>query len=93
MAEYMDNWQPARRVQKLLPEQIAQRKTWARVPDVDLVKAASHVIRVTPGNGVTITEMFELDPGLSGETVGEGVGWLEGPRSYGHCAIHGRCLL
>lgn len=79
-------------VQKLRPEQLAHQRTWARVPDIDMISAASHIIRVTPSNGVTITEMFELDPGISGESVGEGRGWLEPPRGYGSNCVHGRCM-
>lgn len=80
------------RVQKLRPEQIADRSTWGRVPETDMIKAASHMIRVVPVGSTTITEMFELDPGISGETVGEGRGWSEPPRGYGPVAVHGRCM-
>ena len=78
------------KVEKLRPEQIAQRSTWGRVPDVDMSKAAAHVIRVRPEHNSTVTEMFELDPGISGETVGEGRGWSAVPAGSGSVAIHGR---
>lgn len=80
------------RVQKLRPDQIANQQTWARVPETDLIKAASSMIRVVPSGSTTITHMFELDPGISGETVGEGRGWTEVPQSYGNVAVHGRVL-
>lgn len=79
-----------RRTQKLRPEQIANQATWARVPETDMVKAASHTIRVVPVGSTTVTEMFELDPGISGATVGEGRGWSEPPRGYGPVMAHGR---
>lgn len=78
-------------IQKLTEGQIATRTTWDRVPETDVVKAASHVIRVVPAGSTTITEMFELDPGISGQTVGEGRGWFDPPRTYGRLAVHGRC--
>lgn len=80
------------RHRKLRPEQIADRSTWGRVPEADAVKAASHMIRVVPVGSTTITQMFELDPGISGATVGEGRGWFEPPQGYGPVAVHGRCL-
>lgn len=80
------------RVQKLRPDQIANQSTWGRVPETDMIKAASHMIRVVPVGSTTITHMFELDPGISEETVGEGRGWSDPPRSYGNVAVHGRAL-
>lgn len=80
------------RVDKLRPDQIANQQTWARVPETDLIKAASHMIRVVPAGSTTVTRMFELDPGISGETVGEGRGWAEVPQGYGQLAVHGRAL-
>lgn len=78
------------KTQKLRPEQIAAQATWARVPETDLIKAASHTIRVAPAGSTTITEMFELDPGITEQTVTEGRGWAAPPRSYGRLAVHGR---
>ena len=83
-------WYPM--TQKLRPEQIAQRSTWGRVPDVDMSKAAAHIVRVIPSNASTTTEMFELDPGISGETVGEGRGWSVIPTGDAPVAIHGRIM-
>lgn len=80
------------RIRKLRPEQIADRTTWARVPETDMVKAASHIIRVVPAGSTTITHMFELDPGISGMSPGEGRGWWEPPRPDAPIAVHGRCL-
>lgn len=78
--------------QKLRPEQIATMQTWARVPETDLIKAASHVIRVTPVGSTTVTQMFELDPGITEATMTEGRGWLDPPRTYGQLAVHGRAV-
>lgn len=80
------------RAQKLTDGQIADRSTWGRVPETDMVKAASHSIRSVPAGSTTITVMNDLDPGISGETVGEGRGWSEPPRGYGPVAVHGRCM-
>lgn len=80
------------RTQKLRPEQIANQATWGRVPETDMIKAASHVIRSVPARSTTVTEMFELDPGISGMTVGEGRGWSEVPRSEAPVAVHGRVM-
>lgn len=80
------------RVQKLRPEQIANQATWARVPETDIIKAASHSIRVIPKGSTTITVMNEMDPGISEETVGEGRGWSEPPKSYGPVMPHGRVM-
>lgn len=77
-------------VGKLRPSQIADQQTWGRVPETDMIKAASHTIRVVPVGSTTVTQMFELDPGISGSTVGEGRGWQSPPRSYGQVAVHGR---
>jgi hypothetical protein len=82
------NW--PNKIQKLRPEQIADRQTWGRVPETDMIKAASHVIRVVPAGSSTVTEMFELDPGISG--YGEGRGWSEPPRGQGLVAVHGRAM-
>lgn len=76
--------------QKLRDEQIANQSTWGRVPETDMIKAASHSIRVVPVGSTTITIMNELDPGISEESVGEGRGWTDVPKSYGPIAIHGR---
>ncbi|MGH7483981.1 MAG: hypothetical protein ACREMY_00070 [bacterium] len=78
------------KTEKLRPEQIAQRSTWGRVPDIDMAKATQYVITVRPSNGSTVTEMFELDPGISGATVGEGRGWSVIPSAEAPVAIHGR---
>lgn len=78
------------KVEKLRPEQIATRSTWGRVPDVDMSKAAAHIIRVRPEGNSTVTEMFELDPGITSETVGEGRGWSVVPAGNGSVAVHGR---
>lgn len=78
------------RVQKLRPEQIANQATWGRVPETDMIKAASHMIRVIPAGSTTITVMNEMDPGISEETVGEGRGWSDPPRGYGPVAVHGK---
>lgn len=80
------------RVQKLRPEQIANQATWGRVPETDMIKAASHSIRVIPAGSTTITLFNEMDPGIEEETVGEGRGWSEPPRGYGHVAVHGRAM-
>lgn len=80
------------RVSKLRPAQIANQATWGRVPETDMIKAASHVIRVAPAGSSTVTEMFELDPGISGATVGEGRGWSEIPRGHGPVVAHGRVM-
>lgn len=80
------------RTQKLRPEQIANQATWGRVPETDMTKAASHSIRVVPAGSTTITIMNELDPGISESTVGEGRGWSDPPRGYGHVAVHGRAM-
>lgn len=90
MERMPQNW-PSR-IQKLRPEQIATQATWGRVPETDAVKAASHVIRSVPAGSTTITEMFELDPGITAQTVGEGRGWNLPPRAYGHVAVHGRTM-
>jgi hypothetical protein len=79
--------------QKLLPEQIAQRSTWGRVPDQQMTNAAMHVISVVPVKSTTITLVNELDPGLYGETADDGAGaWFDPPAAYGHNAIHGRAM-
>jgi hypothetical protein len=78
------------RAQKLTDGQIADRSTWGRVPETDMIKAASHSIRSVPAGSTTITLFNELDPGISGETVGEGRGWSEPPRGYGPVQAHGR---
>lgn len=78
--------------QKLRPEQIADRSTWGVVPETDMIKAASHMIRVQPAGASTVTEMFELDPGISGERAGEGRGWTAPPRPYAPVTHHGRVL-
>lgn len=78
------------KTEKLRPEQISHQSTWGRVPDTDMARAAAHVVRVVPGDGFLMTEMFELDPGIAGETVGEGRGWKVVPAGYGKLAIHGR---
>lgn len=93
MLEYLNSVGRPGRVQKLRPDQIATQQTWARVPETDMVKAASHMIRVRPAGSTTITEMFELDPGIGGATVGEGRGWQEAPRGYGNVAVHGKAML
>lgn len=90
--ETMSNKAWFSKTEKLRPEQIAQRSTWGRVPDMDMKKAAQHVIRVVPKDGYTVTEMFELDPGISGQTVGEGRGWQFAPAGYGQIMIHGRAM-
>lgn len=91
--EFLANQAPWRsKTEKLRPEQIAQRRTWGRVPDTDMTKAAAHTIRVRPEGNSTCTEMFELDPGISGETVGEGRGWSAVPAGNGSVAVHGRCM-
>lgn len=78
--------------QKLRPDQIADRSTWGVVPETDMIKAASHMILVRPSGSTTITEMFELDPGISDERAGEGRGWSIPPRAYGPVTQHGRVL-
>jgi hypothetical protein len=93
MLEYdrFAQWQPAARMQKLRIEQVATRKTWGRVPDTDMSKAALHVVHVIPAGSTTITMMNQLDPGLYGETVGEDSRpWFDAPSTYGYVAKHGK---
>lgn len=65
--------------------QIAQRSTWARVPDEQTALAAMHVIHIVPAHGSTITELNPLDPGTTddnADTAG-GPGWLDRPHARG----------
>ncbi|MGH7484144.1 MAG: hypothetical protein ACREMY_00895 [bacterium] len=81
------------KTEKLHNGQIAAQKTWGGVPDVNMTKAAMHVIRVRPaGGGYSVTEMFELDPGIVGATVTEGRGWKVIPAGSGQLAVHGRTM-
>lgn len=69
---------------KLLPEQIAQRSTWTRVPDQETTLAAMHAIHVVPMGATTVTHLNPLDPGTvpDAETEG-GPGWLVRPGDEG----------
>lgn len=80
------------RTQKLTEGQIANQATWGKVPETDMVKAASHVIRTVPAGSTTITVMNEMDPGISEMTAGEGRGWSDPPRGYGPVKAHGRAM-
>jgi hypothetical protein len=89
----LSNWRPQGAVQKLRIEQVATRKTWARIPDTDMTKAALHVIHVIPANASTVTVVNQLDPGLYGESVGsDNRPWFDSPNSYGYVAQHGKAL-
>lgn len=69
---------------KLRPEQIAQRSTWARVPDRETTLAAMHAIHVAPMGASTVTHLNPLDPGTVADTeVDRGPGWLVGPADEG----------
>lgn len=71
---------------RFTPAQIAQRSTWARVPDQQTSVAAMHIIHVRPVHGSTITELNPLDPGTVDDATdaGEyGPGWLSRPHARG----------
>jgi hypothetical protein len=89
----LSNWQPAARIQKLRIEQVATRKTWARIPDTDMTKAALHIVHTIPNNASTTTYVNQLDPGLFGESAGDdNRTWLDPPNSYGIVVKHGKAM-
>lgn len=49
-------------VGKLRAEQLAERGTWARIPDYSPMEGLIHSIHVVPVNGSTVTELNPLDP-------------------------------
>lgn len=71
---------------KLQPEQIAQRSTWARVPDQETTLAAMHAIHVVPMGASTVTHLNPLDPATVADIEAEpeaGPGWLVRPGDEG----------
>jgi hypothetical protein len=50
-------------VGRFRPEQIAQQKTWTKIPEEQRVNASLHVIHMIPSNGSTITHINPVDPG------------------------------
>lgn len=73
------------RARKLRPEQIADRSTWARVPDAQVAMAAAHVIHVIPLGASTVTVLNPLDPGTVADvaTGEDRPGWLARPGAEG----------
>lgn len=69
--------------------QIAQRRTWAMVPDEQTALAAMHVLHVNLVNGTTITELNPLDVGTVADRRADadndfgGRGWLDIPHAAG----------
>lgn len=70
-----------RSVCNLTDEQIAQRSTWSRVPDLDgSPLLGMHAINVGMMGRTTVTVVNPLDPGTVDDgnaTDGGGTGWLE----------------
>lgn len=64
-------------VGKFRAEQLAQRGTWARIPDYAPMEGLIHAIRFVPANGSTITELNPLDPATVADVQGPST--IDGP--------------
>jgi len=86
-------WRPA--TGALADGQIAQRKTWTRVPDQQVATAAMHIIHVVPSNRETVAVMNPLDPATVADVAPDGQGylgpgWLQRPHGAGTLRRAGR---
>lgn len=79
---------------KLRPDQIAQRGTWAGIPDDQVATSAMQIIHVVPSNGTTVTTVNPLDPGTISAPTDDGtadtLGWLDRPAARGTVMQAGR---
>ena len=79
--------QRGRAVGKLTDAQIAERMTWAQVPDSQVALAAMHVTHVRPVNGSTVVHVNPTDPATEGDVSN---GYLVRPSSYAPVVKAGR---
>lgn len=71
--------------------QLATRKTWAGIPDYELIMASLHRVDVKPIGSTTICELNPLDPGTVYSEGGvTSPGWLNRPGHNGRNVPAGR---
>lgn len=72
---------------KLTAPQIATRKTWAAIPDDQLIMASMTQIHVVPVGSTTLTQVNPLD---AGTTADSDPAWLVRPAHHGRLFRAGR---